>query len=36
MIKKREDQIFLDKKSHINIEIKRLFPLFQEETSATD
>ena len=35
MIKKREDKIFLDKQSHINIEINRLFPLFQEETSAT-
>jgi asparagine synthase (glutamine-hydrolysing) len=35
MIKQREDQIFLDKQSHINVEISRLFPLFQEETSAT-
>ena len=35
MIREREDQIFLDKKSHINNEISRIFPLFQEETSAT-
>ena len=35
MIKNREDQIFLNKKSHIDNEIARLFPLFQEETSAT-
>ena len=35
MIKKREDQIFLNKQSHMNTEICRLFPLFQEETSAT-
>jgi len=35
MIREREDQIFLDKKSHINNEINRIFPLFQEETSAT-
>lgn len=34
-IKNREDQIFLNKKSHIDNEIVRLFPLFQEETSAT-
>ena len=34
-IKKREDQIFLNKNCHINNEIIRLFPLFQEETSAT-
>jgi asparagine synthase (glutamine-hydrolysing) len=35
MIKNREDQIFLNKKSHIDNEIVRLFPLFQEETSTT-
>ena len=35
MIREREDRIFLDKKSHINNEISRIFPLFQEETSAT-
>lgn len=35
MIREREDQIFLDKKSHSNNEIGRIFPLFQEETSAT-
>ena len=34
-IKEREDQIFLDKNSHLNCEIVRIFPLFQEETSAT-
>lgn len=35
MIKEREDQIFFDKESHLNNEIVRIFPLFQEETSAT-
>ena len=35
MIRDREDRIFLDKNSHINNEISRIFPLFQEETSAT-
>jgi asparagine synthase (glutamine-hydrolysing) len=35
MIKKREDQIFLNKDSHFDNEINRIFPLFQEETSAT-
>jgi asparagine synthase (glutamine-hydrolysing) len=35
MIREREDQIFSDKESHLNNEIVRIFPLFQEETSAT-
>ncbi len=35
MIREREDQIFLDKGSHCSNEIGRIFPLFQEETSAT-
>tara|TARA_B110000305_G_scaffold14478_1_gene13556 strand:+ start:1151 stop:2896 length:1746 start_codon:yes stop_codon:yes gene_type:complete len=35
MIREREDQIFCDKRSHLNNEIGRIFPLFQEETSAT-
>jgi len=35
MIKNREDQIFLNKNYHIDNEIVRLFPLFQEETSST-
>lgn len=35
MIKDREDQIFSDRESHLNNEIARIFPLFQEETSAT-
>ena len=35
MIREREDQIFLDKESHLNNEILRIFPLFQEETSST-
>ena len=35
MIRDREDRIFLDKNSHINNEISRICPLFQEETSAT-
>ena len=35
MIKNREDQIFQNKESHISNEIKRIFPLFQEETSST-
>ena len=35
MIREREDQIFLDKESHLNNEIVRIFPLFQEETSST-
>jgi len=35
MIREREDQIFFDKKSHLSNEIVRIFPLFQEETSAT-
>ena len=35
MIREREDQIFSDKRSHDKSEIGRIFPLFQEETSAT-
>jgi len=35
MIREREDRIFIDKESHSNNEIGRIFPLFQEETSAT-
>ncbi len=35
MIREREDQIFIDKESHLNNEIRRIFPLFQEETSST-
>ena len=35
MIREREDQIFFDKRSHDKSEIGRIFPLFQEETSAT-
>ena len=35
MIKEREDQIFLNKTSHIDNEISRIYPLFQEETSST-
>lgn len=35
MVQEREDHIFLNKDSHINNEMNRIFPLFQEETSAT-
>ncbi|WP_435166678.1 hypothetical protein [Candidatus Pelagibacter bacterium nBUS_28] len=35
LIREREDNIFFDKKSHIENEICRIFPLFQEETAAT-
>ena len=35
MVQEREDYIFLNKDSHINNEMNRIFPLFQEETSAT-
>ena len=35
LIKEREDHIFYDKNSHFDNESKRIFPLFQEETSAT-
>ena len=35
MIREREDQIFFDRRSHDKSEISRIFPLFQEETSAT-
>ena len=35
LIKEREDNIFFDKETHINNEICRIFPLFQEETAAT-
>ena len=35
MIRERENQIFVNKDSHLNNEIGRIFPLFQEETSST-
>ena len=35
IIKKREDKFFLNKSSHFDNEINRLFPLLQEETSST-